>query len=270
MIPKQKVSCFTIYGIASHFKIIVTPLPSPSPRPPPLPPPSVWKYRKQALALSYGLRRYAGIQSYVLPSDPDLPEYNAEVAVAGTAARAEGGVEARGKEANEDKQSKHFRRAHAKPPTSRPAENGDGYGIVKGNVNGDVNRNLIANDNADPSGNGNKHAMAVKAAEAARELIRKLRDPPLISVFREQVTRGGRFFWTPEQYPRELVVLVVDGVRQAELLEPLYRELVMTARVEEEAAAEGGGGGGAAEVFIAVVRDGRWKMGGTGVGVVIG
>lgn len=100
------------------------------------------------------------------------------------------------------------------------------------------------------TGNGTAAAGAAAAAAAA-SFARRVSDPALRAQFRELSARAGQFFWTPEQCPKELVLLVVDGRRQAELLEPVYRELVEGAAAEAAAA---GGGGAGVEVFVAVVR----------------
>ncbi|CAN0526511.1 unnamed protein product, partial [Laminaria digitata] len=117
------------------------------------------------------------------------------------------------REKDEDDPLKSFGRASKKPSNNLPAlalgKPGAGAGAGAG-AEGDVTG---GEDNG--GGNAVSEAAALSAAAAAEELVRKLRDPPLRSLFKEQSARGGRFFWTPEQCPRELVVLVVDGVRQA-------------------------------------------------------
>eukprot|EP00752_Nemacystus_decipiens_P007667 g6855.t1 len=88
----------------------------------------------------------------------------------------------------------------------------------------------------------------------------RLNAPALSAQFRELSSRAGQFFWTPERCPKELVLLVVDGRRQAELLEPVYRALVESLAAAEDGDGDGDGDGGAdgggAEVFVAVITQG--------------
>ena len=106
------------------------------------------------------------------------------------------------------------------------------------------------------AGAGAGTAATGTAAAAAASLAQRLNAPELSAQFRELSARAGQFFWTPERCPKELVLLVVDGRRQAELLEPVYRGLV---EASVASGGGGGGGGGGSEVFVAVVRIFRFR-----------
>eukprot|EP00903_Cladosiphon_okamuranus_P013992 g13012.t1 len=213
------------------------------------------------LALSYSIRRYAGIPSYVLPSHPDLPEYSGDTRTtssssssssSSSAAAADppaGGAAAAKSSSNvkRGREKKPFRSKNNGPGSLSPAsaaaaDHPDGGGppnpgshrlAAEGSVLGGV------------VGGGETAAAAAAGSTGtySSSLDQRLSAPALSAQFRELSARAGHFFWTAERCPRELVLLVVDGRRQAELLEPLYRGLL-----------EGNAAG--AEVFVAVITQG--------------
>lgn len=255
-------------------------LPLPPPRPPQHPKyhPLPLHFLAQGLTLAYSLRRYAGINSYVLPHDPNLPDYCADMGVsdkaaARIAAAAAAPVNHRrpfgarsavaGKHAKSSGVGHHARgdAAGAGGHHNRGAGNGRMLSALPAggeSSGGDVGGAGSGVPAVGGGGGGDGRGAAVGAATdssgglgysvtSAASLMQRLREPELRSQFRELAARGGRFFWTPEQCPPELVVLVVDGRRQAELMEPLYRSLV------DAAGANAGDSAGGAEVFIALV-----------------
>lgn len=242
--------------------------PSPSPPPPPL---------KKELTLSYSLRRYAGIQSYVLPSHPTSQDYAANTGAHHPLSDAQRAILLSQADAANARNLDILDKKHKKPfgRTSKASER-EGGGNEEweklewpGGVKPEQLREEAtpkrtktgsddffhpsvgkepeiagAPNNSDSRGGGG-------GGSSAAHLANMLHEPGLTSQFREMLARGGRFFRTPEQCPSELVLLVVKGRREAELMRPLYQDLV----------AGGGRGLGGSEVFLAVVsgqRKGLW------------
>lgn len=208
-----------------------------------------------AITLSYCLRRYAGVGSYVLPLDPDLPDYRANVDYSEREALANM-VTAAAAAALES----------FKPEVKRfPRQSLD----VKSNVRGSggirewgSGRSARGDEERLDGTRKRLHATGHVASveygrfgghqkqQQSQLQRRRFFDLPSKFQFRELSARGGRFSWTSSHCPSELVLLVVEGRRQAELLEPLYRDLVQSAAaggVGEEGVRVG------AEVFVAVV-----------------
>ena len=176
------------------------------------------------MTLSYSLRRFAGIQSYVLPLDTDLPDYVANVSPSERAALSTAAAASL---------------AESMGRKSFPRQSTSDVSLVSGQSVIPSQSNLLRG----AEGRGGRVERGGGAEEDdGLEQHRWPVNLPSKSQFRELMARGGRFLSTPSQCPSELVVLVVDGRRQAELLGPLYRGLV--------ASAEGVG----AEVFVVVVR----------------
>lgn len=198
-----------------------------------------------AITLSYCLRRYAGVGSYVLPFDPDLPDYRANV---GDSERESMAKLATALE-SDDHEVKPFPRLSKDKTSNVRGSRGSrewGSGRIdrddKERLDGTRKRLLPAGNVASVEHGGHKKRQQLQR--------RRLFDLPSKFQYRELSSRGGRFSWTSSHCPSELVVLVVEGRRQAELLKPLYRDLVQSAAV--------GGVGGervrvGAEVFVAVV-----------------
>ncbi|CAM9425418.1 unnamed protein product [Phaeothamnion confervicola] len=115
---------------------------------------------KKDYMLSYTVRRYAGVESFVLPEDPEIPEYSGDMA-----------------------------------PGSTVGTTGAG-----------------ALEEATPL--AAQHRTTVGSIVPARQLL-----------WQQLVARGGRYFWTSDQAPPELVLLVVRGAAQAAALGSLYRAL---------------------------------------------
>ncbi|CAM9891475.1 unnamed protein product [Ectocarpus fasciculatus] len=222
-----------------------------------------------ALALSYSLRRYAGAPSYVLPSDPALPEYsgnmlaglppgklNAQgVSIAAEAAAAKAGFVRR---------KKMFRRrardgAAAAPDQSRRRLVRDGAVAASApdqsrrrlrSLASSSNRNLSSLQATSGGGGGRGDAFSARGdtdGSPSSLLARRLDEPQLRAQFRDLSARGGQFFRTADHSPEELVLIVVDGRDQAEMLGPLYREIM-----ERGGAAAWSG----AEVFIVSITHG--------------
>lgn len=276
------------------------------------------------------LRRYAGVQSYVIPFDPTLPDYRSDVGVDSPEARkaaqrtaaamagaslpthpfgARQNKNNRGGFINRpppplEKREGHTANRTGKEPNSREpkrrrlksapgaeAANGGERAKVEVIVGGEagvgsefergerdrfdgerrkleegsysgsnssVDGHPLSSSNAgtavvDKRGLAGSYTLAKngdhpdedrgdKAASPAYTLPSVLMSALRESGFRDQFTelagRGGRWFWTPAQCSAEVVLLVVDGARQARLLEPLYRKFSQ---------------GTDAEVFFAVV-----------------
>ncbi|CAM9966540.1 unnamed protein product [Ectocarpus sp. 12 AP-2014] len=195
-----------------------------------------------ALALSYSLRRYAGVPSYVLPSDPALPEYSGNM----SAGLPPGKLDAQGiSKAAETaaiaagfaRRKKTFqRRARDAPDQSRRR-----LGTLA-SPSDRKSRSLQA------ATGGRGDASARRDTDGSpSSLVRRLDEPQLRAQFRDLSARGGQFFRTADHCPEDLVLIVVDGPDQAELLGPLYREIV-----------EGGGAvaSGGAEVFVVLIMHG--------------
>lgn len=138
----------------------------------------------------------------------------------------------------------------AKYPENRNSNGGEGDGTARGLVD------------ADAAHDGKEHGHAQKvsldgsrgpdrvAESAPLEPPRQptafesaLQEPGFRMQFMELASRGGKWFWTHAQCSENVVMLVVDGARQAELLRPLYLELL----------SKNGRGEGGSDVFVAVV-----------------
>lgn len=196
-----------------------------------------------AITLSYCLRRYAGVGSYVLPFDPDLPDFRANV---GYSERESLTKQATAALESDDHDVKPFPRLSTF--NVRGSQGTRKWG--SGQSVGDKERLDGTRKKFLPAGNvaSVKHGEHKRRQELQRG--RWLSDLPSKFQVRELSSRGGRFSWTSSHCPSELVVLVVEGRRQAELLGPLYRDLVQSAAmggVGEDMVRVG------AEVFVAVV-----------------
>lgn len=224
----------------------------------------------QELLLSYSLRRYAGAQSYVLPYDANSPEYVADMgplpaSEAIVAANTYADYVSTANVVNAAREGKGFRRATrsksfgSSKKSSLRTTNSEGRHQPEEQRS---RREAARADDPDAAETDAVNAAVVAAALAGggvfskeatspSTLTERMVQPEVRGQFRELAARGGRFAWNPAQCPSELVLLVVNGKRQAELLGPLYREL-------EDVAAAGssreGYGDRGTEVFIAMVR----------------
>ncbi|CAM9769994.1 unnamed protein product, partial [Scytosiphon promiscuus] len=226
------------------------------------------------LALSYSVRRYASLPSYVLPSDPALPEFSGDTrlspSAAAAAAAARGGQPPREMTATGRASRAATAASRTSDTSKKPFGRTGSRGLFPWRARKGSDGAAAAGDAKSAGSRGGSAPAASSEANAAAtaSLARKIGDPALRAQFRELSARGGQFFWTPEQCPQHLVLVVVDGRRQAELLQPLYRELV--------AAMSAGAGDStdSAEVFVAVISHGpddagsggsdpRWREHGT-------
>lgn len=138
----------------------------------------------------------------------------------------------------------------AKDGANRNNSDGQGDGTARGLVDSDAAHESREHGHAGGVGIDGGRGPDPIAESAPPESLRQptafesaLREPGFRVQFMELASRGGKWFWTHAQCSENVVMLVVDGARQAELLRPLYLELLSKNRLGE----------GGSDVFVAVV-----------------